>query len=94
MTVFEHCLDRLFSLLYHRLRDPHFPEQTSAIQEITGDEGVPLVKLLPVISQKAQTILHGYPNEYLEAISDVKSLRAYSAIVYSTFDQTTSSAST
>ncbi|RKP08592.1 Peroxin-3, partial [Thamnocephalis sphaerospora] len=106
VAVLRACLNESFSLLLHRLRDPMFPEpfadlaasSESGIREITEieaetvDKRFPLVKLLPEISRKAHLVLNGYPNEYLNMVASTNALRAYSAIIYSSYDKDASTA--
>lgn len=68
------------------------PKSTdSGIEEIADeddiDRAVPLVTLLPVVSRQVHLIINGVPNEYVESLSMVKELQAFSAIVYSSFSE-------
>ncbi|KAF9200349.1 peroxin, partial [Haplosporangium sp. Z 27] len=62
----------------------------SVIEEIENDDdidrSVPLASLLSLISRQAHLIINGVPNEYVESLSMVKELQAFSAIVYSSFN--------
>ncbi|KAF9345747.1 peroxin, partial [Mortierella sp. AD094] len=63
----------------------------SAIEEIENDEdidrSVPLITLLPLVTRQVHLIINGVPNEYVESLSMVKELQAFSAIVYSSFHE-------
>ncbi|KAF8920079.1 peroxin, partial [Dissophora ornata] len=64
---------------------------SASIEEIEDDEdidlSVPLIKLLPLVSRQVHLIINGVPNEYVESLSMVKELQAFSAIVYSSFSE-------
>ncbi|KAF9402641.1 peroxin [Mortierella sp. AD011] len=63
----------------------------SAIEEIENDDdidrSVPLITLLPLITRQVHLIINGVPNEYVDSLSMVKELQAFSAIVYSSFNE-------
>ncbi|KAG0226387.1 Peroxin-3 [Mortierella sp. GBAus27b] len=63
----------------------------SGIEEIADeddiDRSVPLATLLPLVSRQVHLIINGVPNEYVESLSMVKDLQAFSAIVYSSFSE-------
>ncbi|KAG0216140.1 Peroxin-3 [Mortierella sp. GBAus27b] len=62
----------------------------SGIEEITqgdADCSIPLATLLPLVSRQVHLIINGVPNDYLDALSMVKDLQAFSAIVYSSFSE-------
>ncbi|KAF9344266.1 peroxin [Mortierella sp. NVP85] len=68
------------------------PKSTdSGIEEIADeddiDRAVPLITILPVVGRQVHLILNGVPNEYVESLSMVKDLQAFSAIVYSSFSE-------
>lgn len=63
----------------------------SGIEEIADeddiDRAVPLATLLPLVNRQVHLIINGVPNEYVEGLSMVKELQAFSAIVYSSFSE-------
>lgn len=63
----------------------------SGIEEIAEeddiDRPVPLATLLPLVARQVHLIINGVPNEYVESLSMVKELQAFSAIVYSSFSE-------
>ncbi|KAK3819672.1 MAG: Peroxin-3 [Benniella sp.] len=68
------------------------PKSTdSGIEEIADeddmDRAVPLITILPVVGRQVHLIINGVPNEYVESLSMVKDLQAFSAIVYSSFSE-------
>ncbi|KAF9985463.1 peroxin [Modicella reniformis] len=71
------------------LSPPRNPD--SAIEEIVNeddmDRAVPLASLLPLVARQVHLIINGVPNEYVEGLSMVKELQAFSAIVYSSFSE-------
>ncbi|KAG0305848.1 peroxin [Dissophora globulifera] len=63
----------------------------ASIEEIEDEEEidreVPLATLLPLVARQVHLIINGVPNEYVESLSMVKELQAFSAIVYSSFSE-------
>ncbi|KAG0314161.1 peroxin, partial [Dissophora globulifera] len=63
----------------------------ASIEEIEDEEDidreVPLATLLPLVARQVHLIINGVPNEYVESLSMVKELQAFSAIVYSSFSE-------
>ncbi|PWN50283.1 hypothetical protein IE53DRAFT_387433 [Violaceomyces palustris] len=59
---------------------PRFQELTSE-----GHEGrkVRLASLFPAVARQSQLAINGVPNPYIESLSEVRELRALSAIIYS-----------
>ncbi|KAF9433400.1 peroxin [Entomortierella beljakovae] len=61
------------------------------IEEIENDDdidrAVPLASLLPLVARQVHLIINGVPNEYVESLSMVKDLQAFSAIVYSSYNE-------
>ncbi|KAI1316893.1 peroxin [Mortierella claussenii] len=64
---------------------------SASIEEIEDEEdmdrAVPLASLLPLVARQVHLIINGVPNEYVESLSMVKELQAFSAIVYSSFSE-------
>ncbi|KAF9916911.1 peroxin [Lobosporangium transversale] len=56
------------------------------IPETQGD-AIPLASLLSVVTRQVHLIINGVPNEYVESLSMVKELQAFSAIIYSSFNE-------
>lgn len=91
-------LDVVFGIFEGTLR-PTFgvePKTTPSaelvkIQEIREEEEVEgrrirLASLFPAVARQSQLAIHGVPNEYVDALSDIKELRAFSAVIYSSWD--------
>ncbi|KAF9179082.1 peroxin [Haplosporangium sp. Z 767] len=86
-----------FNLAFQPTFNPFFLSQSSrgdsgaVIAEIEDendvDRAVSLVTLLPLISRQVHLIINGVPNEYVESLSIVKELQAFSAIIYSSFNE-------
>ncbi|CAG8547047.1 11936_t:CDS:2 [Funneliformis caledonium] len=81
--VLIECLNSAFNLLYHDML-PHFHHHDTS-QKV--EKSITLVKLLPNITKEAHVILNGVPNRFLEVIKDCKELQAFSAIIYTSFDE-------
>ncbi|KAF9923233.1 peroxin [Linnemannia zychae] len=73
------------------LAPPQTNSSSGIIAEIEDDEdvdrAVPLASLLPVVTRQVHLIINGVPNEYVESLAMVKDLQAFSAIVYSSFNE-------
>ncbi|KAG0256054.1 peroxin [Mortierella polycephala] len=73
------------------LSQPSGGDSGAVIAEIENeddvDREVPLVALLPLITRQAHLIINGIPNEYVESLSIVKELQAFSAIIYASFNE-------
>ncbi|KAF9974602.1 peroxin [Actinomortierella ambigua] len=94
-TVLDRTLTTTFARFNLALQPTFNPfllvEPRQVIEEIENDEdvdrAVPLVSLLPLVARQVHLIIHGVPNEYVESLSRVKELQAFSAIVYSSFSE-------
>ncbi|KAI9244414.1 Peroxin-3 [Sporodiniella umbellata] len=60
-------------------------EEGVSIQEITEEKTLTLAKLLPIISRQSHLVIAG--NEYLNAFAYIKELQAFSAMIYTQFDE-------
>ncbi|KAF9196927.1 peroxin [Haplosporangium sp. Z 11] len=73
------------------LSDPSRGDSGAVIAEIEDEEdidrAVPLATLLPLIARQVHLIINGVPNEYVESLAMVRELQAFSAIVYSSFNE-------
>ncbi|KAF9328756.1 peroxin [Podila minutissima] len=81
-----------FSLALQPTFNPFLSQSRNAvIEEIEDDDdidrAVPLASLLPLIARQVHLIINGVPNEYVESLAMVKELQAFSAIVYSSFNE-------
>lgn len=59
--------------------------QNHAIHDSGDEVGKPvrLAGLFPAVARQSTTAIHGAPNEYVEALANVKELRAFCAVIYS-----------
>ena len=78
-TVLDASLDRVFDMFYSALA-PSFG--TPGIAETP----LLLAKALPLIAQQAQAACYSSPNEYANAIAELRELRAMSVLIYSSWD--------
>ncbi|CAO3694399.1 unnamed protein product [Umbelopsis ramanniana] len=96
-TVLGACLEELFALFYHNTFTKPFDRENNVsnedrIQEINSNYLQPLVtekkvtiaNLLPPVSRQSHLIINS--NEYLNALTYVKELQAFSAIIYTQYD--------
>ncbi|KAG2185393.1 hypothetical protein INT44_002184 [Umbelopsis vinacea] len=96
-TVLGACLEELFALFYHNTFTKPFDRENNVsnedrIQEInssylhpvTTEKKVTIANLLPPVSRQSHLIINS--NEYLNALSYVKELQAFSAIIYTQYD--------
>ncbi|SCV72447.1 BQ2448_3984 [Microbotryum intermedium] len=89
--VRQRLLDAMFTHLVLGLEAPFQSPvasigQGSRFEDVTERSTI-LAKLLPVLAQHSHTVLSGMSNEYVEAMEDVRELREFSAIIYSSFDR-------
>jgi peroxin-3 len=58
-------------------------------QQLTDDEQagvrVRLASLFPAVARQSSTAINGVPNEYVEALTEIKELKAFSAVIYSSW---------
>lgn len=58
-------------------------------QQLTDDEQagirVRLASLFPAVARQSSAAINGVPNEYVEALTEIKELKAFSAIIYSSW---------
>ncbi|KAI8575944.1 hypothetical protein K450DRAFT_259067 [Umbelopsis ramanniana AG] len=96
-TVLGACLEELFALFYHNTFTKPFDRENNVsnedrIQEINSnylqpsaiEKKVTIANLLPPVSRQSHLIINS--NEYLNALSYVKELQAFSAIIYTQYD--------
>lgn len=82
-------LDASFSLLVDQkisqqsFKLPPGPESGERIQEIVEPQPVKLPIVLATLTRQAHKIGNGVPNEYLQAMEEVRDLEAFAAVVYS-----------
>ncbi|KAI9700383.1 MAG: peroxin [Candelina mexicana] len=89
--VLTRILDASFSVLVDQrvatqaFRTPPTTSPSPRIQELGNNDGVKtkLANILAVISRQAHSIGNGVPNEYLQAMEEVKDLEGFAAIIYS-----------
>lgn len=48
-------------------------------------KSIRLASLFPVIARQSSAAINGFPNEYLDALNNVKELRAFCAVIYSSW---------
>ncbi|KAJ2964361.1 hypothetical protein NQZ79_g704 [Umbelopsis isabellina] len=95
--VLEACLEELFAMFYYNTFSKPFERENNVlgepkIEEINnnylrptaGDKKVTIANLLPPVSRQSHLIINS--NEYLNALSYVKELQAFSAIIYTQYD--------
>jgi peroxin-3 len=79
-------LDAGFSVLLNsKLLDGAF-DLTTSIPELEEEQAAKVVllpKILSVLTRQAHSIGNGMPNEYLQAMEQVRDLEAFAAVVYS-----------
>lgn len=72
------------------------PGASARFHELTAEEEsmfftsgagkkVKLAQLFPVVARLSKLAFQGAPNEYVEAVTSVKELRAFSAVIYSSW---------
>ncbi|KAH8553101.1 Peroxin-3 [Umbelopsis sp. PMI_123] len=96
-TVLGACLEELFAIFYHNTFTKPFDRLNTIsneerIQEInsnylqpsSAEKKVTIANLLPPVSRQSHLIINS--NEYLNALSYVKELQAFSAIIYTQYD--------
>lgn len=58
-------------------------------QQLTEDEQVGirvrLASLFPAVARQSSAAINGVPNEYVEALTEIKELKAFSAVIYSSW---------
>jgi peroxin-3 len=58
-------------------------------QQLTDDGQagvrVRLASLFPAVARQSSTAINGVPNEYVEALTEIKELKAFSAVIYSSW---------
>ncbi|KAF9157943.1 peroxin [Actinomortierella ambigua] len=94
-TVLDKTLTTIFARFHLALQPTFNPfllaEPRQMIEEIENeddvDRAVPLAVLLPLVARQVHLIIHGVPNEYVDSLSRVKELQAFSAIIYSSFSE-------
>lgn len=71
---------------------PRFQEIIAMESDASGSHGnsnipkVKLASLLPIVTRQSHLLVHGFPNEYVDALVEIKELQGLSAVVYSSFD--------
>ncbi|KAK4046006.1 peroxin [Microbotryomycetes sp. JL201] len=85
------CLDRLFSQLVLGMEQPFRPRAAedgrgSRFEDVT-ERQARLASVLPAVARQSHLVLNGMPNEFIEALEDVRELNEFSAILYSSFDR-------
>lgn len=89
------CLNEVFAVFDHHAFAnllPNLEGGVSSIKEVSQAEAqiieqgksLTLAKLLPIISRQAHLVIAG--NEYLNAFAYIKELQAFSAMIYTQFD--------
>lgn len=91
--VFEGTLRPTFGVEPRAIASDTSPVELIKIQEIKDDDEevekgrrIRLATLFPAVARQSQLAIHGVPNEYVDALSDIKELRAFSAVLYSSWD--------
>ncbi|EIE83189.1 hypothetical protein G6F46_003054 [Rhizopus delemar] len=93
--VLSSCLNEVFAVFDHHAFAnllPNLEGGVSSIKEVSQAEAqiieqgksLTLAKLLPIISRQAHLVIAG--NEYLNAFAYIKELQAFSAMIYTQFD--------
>jgi peroxin-3 len=61
----------------------------SRFQQLTDDGHagirVRLASLFPAVARQSSSAINGVPNEYVEALTDIKELKAFSAVIFSSW---------
>ena len=92
--VVQTCLSTAFDQMLVDLKYPTFQETTPMTRMVDEERGgvgwserrVPFAVLFPVLTRHSMRILHQQPNPYLEALNHGPELRAFAAIVYSSYN--------
>ena len=96
--IFSVSCDHVFGLLMHNLAPSFgvqaFPDDLlhSAAdarlraRALAAEKPLELARILPLIALQAQVAFNTSPNEYVEAITDAKELRAFSVLIYSAWE--------
>ncbi|KAI8853948.1 Peroxin-3 [Chytridium lagenaria] len=97
-NVLKTCFDQSFDVLYQSLRLTFYEERTeSTIVQITDDSSIvpaesdtgkeiKLAAALPVMSRQIKMIVDSNPNTYIDALATLPELKAFSAVVYTGWD--------
>ncbi|PWN34465.1 uncharacterized protein FA14DRAFT_181083 [Meira miltonrushii] len=69
--------------------DPPLPPKINGGHS-TGDvqeegKSIRLASLFPVVARQSSAAINGFPNEYMDALNNVKELRAFCAVIYSSW---------
>ncbi|KAK0563617.1 peroxin [Tilletia horrida] len=91
------CLERVFGIWEANLAEGAFggsailqqgsdeAERERVLEELSRPRKVRLAALLPAVNAQSRLATQSVPNEYAEALADVKELRALSALIYSSW---------
>jgi len=85
-VVLEVCLDRATEILFNGLQKNVFVEAGSITDECGEEIKLRLAGLLPGMARWSHLALHGLPNELIDGLAEVREVEAFSAIVYSRFE--------
>jgi peroxin-3 len=88
---FSHLLDRKVAFEAYELPQPppadaetgSGPSGSPELQRLRSNKQVLLPRILSVLAKQAHAIGNGMPNEYLQAMEQVRDLEAFAAVVYS-----------
>ncbi|KAJ9152006.1 Peroxisomal biogenesis factor 3 [Pleurostoma richardsiae] len=88
---FSHLLDRKVAFEAYELPPPppadaetgSGPSGSPELQRLRSNKQVLLPRILSVLAKQAHAIGNGMPNEYLQAMEQVRDLEAFAAVVYS-----------
>ncbi|KDN45615.1 Peroxin-3-domain-containing protein [Tilletiaria anomala UBC 951] len=84
-AVFEDALKPAFGVV------DEIVQEGARFQELNEDgelgHKVRLAALFPTVAKQSQLAIHGVPNEYVEALAEIKELRALSAVIYSAWSK-------
>ncbi|RCH83075.1 peroxin, partial [Rhizopus stolonifer] len=83
--VLKSCLDEVFQVFdQHAFVSALLPQQDEMPHMDNNEKRVSLANLLPTIGRQAHLVIAG--NEYLNAFAYIKELQAFSALIYTHYD--------
>ncbi|KAH9851022.1 Peroxin-3 [Lenzites betulinus] len=86
--VLEVCLDNAMDVLSHGVDKHVFGSHSEPEDTVTGPEAPRerLAAMLPGLARWCHVALEGLPNELVDALADVREVSAFSAIIYTSYD--------
>jgi len=86
LIVLESCLDRATDTLFKSIKDTIFVQSGSSVDESGAPLQLRLAGLLPGMARWSHLAFNGLPNELVDYLAEVREVEAFSAIIYSRFE--------